>query len=220
MGVDLASRPEDCFYCHGSLEGPLFPHACRSCGLPQPLGGKGSKDPFNVFQMEKSFRLDRVLIQRKFLELSRALHPDRFVQADLELRRHSLERMSLVNDAYRTLQSSDLIRDFLWKDGASSLNLERAPGDFELAEKWFEIQERVAELESDLQKKTVLEDFLRELKQRVELEEFEMTQLECEFEEKRDRPRTLEKMYQIFQKLKTMRSMLRDVVRLGESYGC
>lgn len=86
-------------------------------------------------------------MEKRFYEVSRTLHPDRFTRADAQSRQLSLERMSLVNDAYRTLKDPVKRRDYFLqlcgfrRDPAAKTT--QIPT--ELAESWFELQDALSE---------------------------------------------------------------------------
>jgi molecular chaperone HscB len=54
--------------------------------------------------MPREFALDGAELDRRFRELSRRLHPDRFARAEPRERRISLDRATRLNDAYRALR--------------------------------------------------------------------------------------------------------------------
>lgn len=61
-------------------------------------------DPFEVLGVERRFSLDRAALEQRHRDLSRALHPDRYVQAPPGERRMALERAVAVNEAFRALR--------------------------------------------------------------------------------------------------------------------
>lgn len=103
-------------------------------------------DYFELFGLPRRFGIDRAALERRFYELSRETHPDRFATAGAELVKQAVERMSLLNDAYRTLKDpSELRQYFLRLEGFSEppKNDGKLPAD--LAESWFELQDAVME---------------------------------------------------------------------------
>ena len=87
-----------CWQCSEPISDSLF---CRSCkSLQQP-----SRDYYRVLGLpHRLLNLDQDDLQRRFYDLSRLLHPDRFMaKAELE-RQYSLDATSILNDAYRTLR--------------------------------------------------------------------------------------------------------------------
>lgn len=61
-------------------------------------------DPFELLGVARRFTLDRAALEQRHRDLSRALHPDRFVQAPPGERRIALERAVAVNEAFRALR--------------------------------------------------------------------------------------------------------------------
>ncbi len=96
---------------------------------------------FDVFSLPVRFEVDLGRLQARFYELSRELHPDRFVRQGPEAVKASLEKMSRVNQAYTTLKDPARRRDYL-------LSLQKIPPPagkaslpLELAEAWFDLQD-------------------------------------------------------------------------------
>lgn len=158
------SNSEACASCKAMLVSWFDQHICPKCGLPQPIG-KGW-DYFVAFGVPKRFSQDRKELEKRFYELSRALHPDRFSQASEAVKSLSLQRMSFLNQAYKVLKNSELLRDYILQlDGISIHSDEKfgAQGQvirnkvnipLELAEAWFELQDLLMEgsSENNLQK--------------------------------------------------------------------
>lgn len=61
-------------------------------------------DPFQTLGLEPSYDLDLVEAERRHLELSKALHPDRYAGRPAAERRQALGRAIEVNDAWRKLR--------------------------------------------------------------------------------------------------------------------
>lgn len=110
----------------------------------------GKEDYFWIFGLARRFGQDAAELERRFYRLSRALHPDRFTTEAAEIRRVSLERMSLVNEAYRTLRSPDALREYvLGLEGIRSGPDKNGRIPSELAESWFELQDALADNPSE-----------------------------------------------------------------------
>lgn len=150
MAADQVSR-HNCAFCGEAAKPgePAAAHVCPACGRPQPLGA--DRDYFAALGVPRGFAQDRPALEKRFYEISRALHPDRFIAADPESRRLSLERMSFVNDAYATLKSPERLREYLLetegalKPDAGSEKAARGQVPMELAEGWFELQDALSE---------------------------------------------------------------------------
>ena len=149
MAADPVSQHRNCAFCHTPSESIAARHVCPVCGSPQPLGP--GEDYFSTFEVPRSFALDRGLLEKRFYEISRALHPDRFTTADPVRRKYSLERMSFLNEAYRTLKDPAALREYLLeregvlKPDAGSEKAARGRIPLELTESWFDLQDALSE---------------------------------------------------------------------------
>jgi len=74
---------------------------CAGCGAVQPPDR--TADHFRVFGLPHRFDLDIADLERRYKEMTKILHPDRFARADDRARRASLERSVQLNLAWRTL---------------------------------------------------------------------------------------------------------------------
>jgi molecular chaperone HscB len=62
------------------------------------------RDYFSFFGIEPQLALDPVSLQKRFYELSRQWHPDRFAARPAVEQQQALENTALLNDAFRTLK--------------------------------------------------------------------------------------------------------------------
>jgi molecular chaperone HscB len=74
---------------------------CAGCGAVQPPDR--TADHFRVVGLPRRFDLDIADLERRYKEMTKVLHPDRFARADGRARRASLERSVQLNLAWRTL---------------------------------------------------------------------------------------------------------------------
>lgn len=96
-------------------------------------------DFFAALGVPRRFGQDPSELERRYYALSRELHPDRFAAAPAAERREKLERMSLVNDAYRTLRDRGALRAHLLAlEGAAG---GKTPPPADWAERWFDVQD-------------------------------------------------------------------------------
>jgi molecular chaperone HscB len=65
---------------------------------------RAGQDRFAQLGVERRFDLDAGVIEERYRELSRKLHPDRFAKADAKARVLSLQAATALNDAYRMLR--------------------------------------------------------------------------------------------------------------------
>ena len=78
--------------------------------MPQPV--RAEEDLFTALGLTRRFEVHLEDLEKRYYEISRLLHPDRFASAK-EANRNSTERMSLVNQGYATLKSPLRLRDYL-----------------------------------------------------------------------------------------------------------
>jgi molecular chaperone HscB len=119
--------------------------SCPACGRVQPPGPEPEADPFAALELPRAFALDPALLEARFRERCRQLHPDRFARADPRERRFALERATRVNDAWRTLRdprrrAAALLR-LLGRDPAAEARAGEAP---EFLEALLAVRERLA----------------------------------------------------------------------------
>jgi molecular chaperone HscB len=88
--------------------------ACWSCGGPTPAGSlfcvtcqavqpPGAVDHFRRLGLERSFAVDRAGLERRYFDLQRRLHPDRFATRTAREKALSQAQAVGLNEAYETL---------------------------------------------------------------------------------------------------------------------
>jgi len=88
-----------CWSCEKNAGGGL---TCASCGAIQPPDPKA--DHFQVFGIERRYAVDVADLERRYKDMTKVLHPDRYARADERARRASLKRSMQLNQAWRTLK--------------------------------------------------------------------------------------------------------------------
>ncbi len=82
-----------CWQCREPIRGPV----CASCDVIQPP--PPAPDLFAVLGLERRYTLDPADITAAWRELSRKVHPDRFVKKPAVYRRMSLQWTAAINQA-------------------------------------------------------------------------------------------------------------------------
>jgi molecular chaperone HscB len=134
--------PLVCWNCH---ERTLGTHFCSTCGkllqLPKQV------DYFELFEMPRKLWIEMGDLEKKFLELSWKLHPDKFVNAGAEEQELSLKRSSELNDAYRVLREPVARVEYLLRiEGMRKEGEHKQQAPPELLEEVFELNESLDEL--------------------------------------------------------------------------
>ena len=103
-------------------------------------------DAFDVLGLAPSFDLDSKVLEQRYRDLQRALHPDKFAQASAAERRASLSRAVSVNEAYRALRDELKRAEVLYARLGGKLS-ERGgePADPELLMEVMELREQLSE---------------------------------------------------------------------------
>jgi molecular chaperone HscB len=91
------SANRTCWQCGQSIDASLF---CPHCKTLQPP----PSDYYILLSLDRKLNLNTAELQARFYELSRQLHPDRFMRKPEAERQYSLDASSILNDAYRTLK--------------------------------------------------------------------------------------------------------------------
>lgn len=134
--------PLVCWSCH---ERALGTHFCSSCGKLQQI--PQSLDYFALFELPKKLCIDLDALEKKFLQLSWKLHPDKFVNASDTERELSLKRSSELNDAYRVLRDPVArVEHLLGVEGMRMEGAHKQQAPPELLEEVFELNESLDEL--------------------------------------------------------------------------
>ncbi len=68
---------------------------------------------FELFEMPVSFQIERSLLDRRYRELQKVVHPDRYAAADDAEKRLAVQYAARINEAYETLKSPLLRADYL-----------------------------------------------------------------------------------------------------------
>jgi molecular chaperone HscB len=137
-----AAAPAACWNCSGATGGA---HFCPACGKIQPL--PHGADYFAFFGLPQKLTIDPAELEQKFHSLSWKLHPDNFERAPESERQLSLERSSLLNDAYRTLGNPvGRVEYLLGLAGMRREGQHKQQAPPELLEEVFELNESLDEL--------------------------------------------------------------------------
>ncbi|HEY6098811.1 MAG TPA: Fe-S protein assembly co-chaperone HscB [Anaeromyxobacter sp.] len=136
----------DCWSCKVDVAAGAV--LCQACRKIQPVGR--AEDYFSILGLPREFTLDVHDLERRFRELSRHLHPDRFARAEPRERRLSLERATRLNDAYRYLKDWRLRAAYLLKIAGTDVFAEgRTFADPDFLEEQLEWREELALAQAD-----------------------------------------------------------------------
>jgi molecular chaperone HscB len=140
--VFRVSTPRKCWQCGRAVEGSLFCPACNSL-QPPPA------DYYDLLGLERRLKLSADDLQKRFYELSRQLHPDRFMRKSETERQYSLDASSILNDAYRALKDPVKRAQYLLAQEGFDVGEQRSKDvPPELLEEVFELNMALEEMRS------------------------------------------------------------------------
>jgi molecular chaperone HscB len=104
-------------------------------------------DYFSFFGLERKLTLDASQLQKKFYELSREYHPDRFAQKPAGERLKAEEASAILNDGYRVLRDPVQRAEYVLKQEGFDVGEQRSKDvPPELLEEVFELNMALEEL--------------------------------------------------------------------------
>jgi len=115
--------------------------------MSAPSTVRETGDHFLQFGLPRKLWIEMSALEKKFLELSWKLHPDKFVNASPAEQELSLKRSSELNDAYRVLRDPVARVEYLLElEGMRKEGEHKQQAPPELLEEVFELNESLDEL--------------------------------------------------------------------------
>jgi len=131
----------NCAHCGAVLSSG---HFCGTCDRIQRVTPQ--TDFFSFIGLPRKLVLDEAELEKTFYALSRRFHPDYFMSASEAERQASMERSSMLNDAYRTLRDRVARAEYLLSLEGYKEAEKKAPPD--LLEEVFELNMQIEELKA------------------------------------------------------------------------
>lgn len=108
-----------------------------------------SRDFYEFFGLDRKLRVDADALQRRFYELSREWHPDRFGRKSAEEQTQALEATAILNDGYRTLRDPVKRAEYVLTEEGFPIGEQRSKDvPAELLEEVFELNMTLEELKA------------------------------------------------------------------------
>ena len=206
----------ECLSCGRRQEPSLI---CAECGSPlaAPI------DCFAALDLPRKLTIDLDALERRYHELSRKIHPDRFASKGPKVRDASLRATATLTRSYRTLRDP-VARGLYWLElNGEKLaeNNKRVPQ--ELAELVFEVQEQLAEMQLSPDPEEALERATEIAARRIELQ-FKMDEALVEldrnfakWDESADQKMLTSELKTTLSNIAYLRTLIRDVDRALEN---
>lgn len=106
-----------------------------------------SNNFFEFFGLDRKLNVDEADLQKRFYDLSRQWHPDRFGRKSMDEQAQALEATAILNDAYRTLRNPVRRAEYLLKEEGFPIGEQRSKDvPPELLEEVFELNMMLEEL--------------------------------------------------------------------------
>ena len=106
-----------------------------------------TKDFYEFFGIDRKLTVDTEALQKRFYELSRQWHPDRFSGRSAEEQTHALEATAVLNNGYRTLRDPVKRAEYLLTEEGFPVGEQRSRDvPPELLEEVFELNMALEEL--------------------------------------------------------------------------
>ena len=133
---------DTCWQCGNAYDQSLFCKLCNALQRPTP-------DYYRFFGLPKRLAIDGRELQKRFYDMSRILHPDRFLRRAPTERQYSLEATAILNDAYRVLRDPVSRAEYVLTENGFDIGEQRSKDvPPELLEEVFELNMALEELRS------------------------------------------------------------------------
>ena len=124
-----------------------------------------SSNFFELFELPVSYEVDLNQVQKKYMDLQKQVHPDRFANASDQEKRLSMQQTSWINEAQATLKDPVLRATYLLKLKGTDINLENETTmDAAFLMQQLEMRERLEHIKKEDDPLATLDVMAKELK--------------------------------------------------------
>ena len=127
-----------------------------------------TKNFFELFDVPMAFEVDLDLVQQRYRDLQKVVHPDKFVNASDQEKRISMQQTSWINEAFNTLSQPVDRAIYLLKLKGVDLNLENETTmDASFLMEQMEMREALSTIRSKDDPLLELDNFSRQVKNKM-----------------------------------------------------
>ena len=173
-----------------------------------------TSDYFSFFSLPRRLSIDPADLQKRFYDLSRQLHPDKFAGRGAAEQQHALDATALLNDAYRVLRDPAKRAEYLLKlEGFGVEEQRSATVPPELLEEVFELNMMLEELRGgDESTRPQLEEEQRRFAKMLERVDCDLLKEFAVYDASPD-PSVLSVMRTILNRRRYIQNLVREVER-------
>ena len=190
-----------CWHCKTPTDLPF----CQTCQRLQDY--TSSLTHFEILGITASLKVDLDTLKDHFYNLSRELHPDRFVSKPAPEGQYALRWTTAVNRAYQTLRDPEARSYYLVELLGQEKTLTQVP--VELAETYFEIQDLLEHPEG----LSRLQEFSLQLEKQLDEVMTEWDGLANSFERETDKKSLALRLQSNLSKARYLKSMMADLIK-------
>ncbi len=124
-----------------------------------------SSNFFELFELPVSYDVELNQVQKKYMDLQKQVHPDKFANASDQEKRLSMQQTSWLNEAQATLKDPVLRAIYLLKLNGTDINLENETTmDAAFLMQQLEMRERLEHMKKEHDPLLALDGMAKELK--------------------------------------------------------
>ena len=170
------------------------------------MSGFLGQDYFSLFDLPVSFQIDAAELERRYRELQRALHPDRYAHAGDQERRLSVQQTAHLNEAFHTLRdAARRARYLLERQGIGFDDEKDTHFDAAFLMEQMELREELDAIARAADPLAGISAFMNDLEQRRQSMFGELEKLFAE-----DSPENLQQAKQVVQKIRFLERLRQE----------
>lgn len=168
---------------------------------------------FSIFDLPISFQVDLDLLNQRYQQLQRTVHPDHFANGSENEKLLAVQKASEINDAYNTLKKPLNRAEYMvYEKGFDVKHEQSTINDGMFLMQQMELREELEEIESSSDPETALDDFYDDVKHLISdySEQFESLFEQEQFEQAAQVVRKMKFIYKLHEEAQILEDKLLD----------